>query len=93
MMFKGDKNYVQNRVKIVYLLINSFSIFSTFVFKIKKLLKTLDIPKMQINGANLFFYILKVQYCENPQRVFLKFLNFEFRIVLSIMVEVGILHP
>lgn len=76
MMFKEYKNCVQNRVKTAYLLINSFSIFSTFVLKIKKLLKTLDIPKMQINRANWFFYTFKVQYCKNTQKAFLIFLNF-----------------
>lgn len=64
------------KIKIVYLLINSFSIFGTFVLKIKKFLKTLDIPKIQMNRVNLFFYILRVQYCKIAQKVFLTFCNF-----------------
>lgn len=95
MTFKEYENYIQNRIKIVNLLINSFSIFSTFVFKFKKLLKTLDIPKMQISGVNLFFYILKVQYCKNTKKVFLILTSFYFKftILLQIMVEVGFLDP
>lgn len=76
MMFKSIKVVFRIGSKIMYLLINSFSIFGTFVFKFKKLLKTLNIPKMQISRVNLFFHILKFQYSENTHKVLLLSLNF-----------------